>query len=76
MRRALLGAVAAIALLLATALSATAQPSPDGPTAYRDCWLGSPTHYDECVQANTWGATFDFPDRDDVSLVIDGIPSF
>jgi hypothetical protein len=75
-RRTLLGTIAACALLLATTLSVNAQPSPDGPTAYRDCWLGSPSHYDECVQANTWGATFVFPDRDDVSLVINGIPSY
>ena len=74
--RTLLGTLAASALLLATALSVTAQPAPDGPTEYRDCWLGSPSHYDECVQANNWGATVVFPDRDDVSLVIDGIPSY
>lgn len=75
-RHAMLGTVAALALLLTTALSVTAQPAPDGPTEYRNCWLGSPSHYDECVQANNWGATFVFPDRDDVSLLIDGIPSY
>ena len=75
-RHTLLGALAACALLLATALPIAAQPAPDGPTEYRDCWLSSPSHFDDCVQANTWGTPFVFPDRDDVSLVIDGIPSY
>jgi hypothetical protein len=75
-RHSLLGTLAASALLLATALPVAAQPSTDSPTAYRDCWLSSPSHFDDCVQANHWGAIFVFPDRDDVSLVIDGIPSY
>jgi hypothetical protein len=75
-RHSLLGTLAACAMLLATALSVSAEPAHDGPTKYRDCWLSSPSHFDDCVQANTWGATFVFPDRDDVSLVIDGIPSY
>ena len=116
--RTLLGTLAACALLLATTLSVTAQPALDGPTEYRDCWLSSPTQYDACIEANTWGTiatysdwntayrdcwlgslalydacveannwgaafVFDtptttptFPDRDDTSLVIDGIPSY
>ena len=38
--------------------SGAAQSNLDGPTEYRDCWLGSPSLYDECVQANNWGADF------------------
>ncbi|HYI15003.1 MAG TPA: hypothetical protein VEX37_06410 [Thermomicrobiales bacterium] len=76
LRHTMSGTVAAVALLLATALSVTAQSAPGGPTEYRACWLGSPSHYDACVEANNWGATLVFPDRDGVSLVIDGIPSY
>jgi hypothetical protein len=80
-RHSIAGVIAAM-LLTTTSLTAAAQPSTNEPDTDRDCWLGSPAHYDDCVQANNWGAGTTagdqsaFPDPTDASLVIDGIPSY
>jgi hypothetical protein len=63
-------------MLLSICYTATATHTSDGPAQYRDCWLGSWERYSECVDGNTWGARFFYPDPDNVSLVIDGIPSY
>jgi hypothetical protein len=82
--RATIGVVAVLALLLTTTVNATAVDL-DGPSEYRDCWLGSQTLYRQCVDANNWGASFSvdataslfhFPDPDAASLTIDGLPSY
>jgi hypothetical protein len=81
----LTGLVATLALLAMTTLTVAAQFSPERPSEYRVCWVGSQFRYLECVDANSWGASFVFeaktspflfPDPDDASLRIDDIPSY